>query len=192
MNEKPKADRDLETMQSNSSRRRPPSLEWLPVRIRDRSRARMIREVMASTPLFHGIGRQDWRLLSNLFHDRSYEQGEIIFERGMPGLGMYVVIEGSVQITGGGEDDETVLATLEKGDFFGEMAVIEEGVRNATASAAEPTRLIGLFRPQFRELLRDRPKLGVLMYERIGRILVERLRRADELLLQQAKRMAEQ
>ncbi len=160
------------------------SFEWLPFRKRRSTREQRIHSVLSETPLFQDIGRRDWQLLSNLFHDRKYEQGEAIFEKGMPGLGMFVILDGEVDIIGDGEEDSPTLAHLLSGDFFGEMAVIQEGVRNATAVATTHCEVIGIFRPQLRELLKDRPKLGTLLYERLARVLAERLRRADEMLLE--------
>ncbi|MCB2212020.1 cyclic nucleotide-binding domain-containing protein [bacterium] len=160
------------------------SFEWLPFRKRRSTREQRIHSVLSETPLFQSIGRRDWTLLSNLFHDRKYEHGEAIFEKGMPGLGMYVILDGEVDIIGNDDDDSPTLAHLLPGDFFGEMAVIQEGVRNATAVAATDCELIGIFRPQLRELLHDRPRLGTLLYERLARVLADRLRRADEMLLE--------
>jgi len=64
-------------------------------------------------------------------------------------------------------------------------------VRNASAIAATPCELIGIFRPQLRELLKDRPRLGVLMYERLACVLADRLRMADELLCGSANSVGE-
>ncbi len=161
-------------------------LEWFPVRRKRGSREQQIHEIFTNTPLFENMNRQDWNLLSNLFHERKYVKGEIIFEKGMPGLGMYVILEGDVKIVENSDEGGSVLAQLTTGDFFGEMAVIQKGTRNATAIAVSPCELIGIFRPQLRELLKDRPRLGKLIYERLARVMADRLRMADDLLYDSA------
>jgi CRP/FNR family transcriptional regulator, cyclic AMP receptor protein len=175
------------TTETSGRKSRIRSLEWLPIRPKRGSREEQTQSILGNTPLFQKIRQQDWKLLSNLFHERKFEQGEIIFEKGMPGLGMYIILEGDVKIVGDDSEGSPTFAELAQGDFFGEMAVIQEGVRNATAIAATPCVLIGIFRPQLRELLKDRPNLGVLLYERLARVMADRLRLADDLLLQAAK-----
>lgn len=186
----PKDDQWMSAKPAESKSKRP-LLEWLPMRPKKGSREEQTLAILSNTPLFQDIGLQDWKLLSSLFHERSYSEDEIIFEKGMPGLGMYVILNGDVRIVGEEAGEMQTFAHLYAGDFFGEMAVIQEGVRSATAVADTPCELIGLFRPELRELLKDRTKLGVVIYERLARVMAERLRMADDRLLEKARQDVE-
>lgn len=106
--------------------------------------------------------------------------GSMIFEEGELGTEMYIIQGGSVEIaqTLGGE--VKVLATLEKGDFFGEMALLEDLPRTASARALEECKLVEINGSTFDEMLRNRPEIAV----RIMRKLSRRLRLTDELLKQ--------
>jgi CRP/FNR family cyclic AMP-dependent transcriptional regulator len=73
---------------------------------------------------------------------RDCEPGEVIVREGDTSREMYVIEHGRVQIEKRAGDDRVVLASLEKGDFFGEIALLGGGPRDATAVAVVPTRLL--------------------------------------------------
>lgn len=111
---------------------------------------------------------------------RKFGVGDVVFQEGDLGTEMYVVHQGSVEIlrTVGGETRQ--IAVLEKGDFFGEMSLLEELPRNATARALEPTTLIEINGALFDRMLRRNPEIAV----RIMRKLSRRVRQTDEYLAQ--------
>ncbi len=155
------------------------AVEWIPFHRKQADEGALIKRALRATPLFERVNRRDWRLVSDLFHIRRYDAGEIIFEMGTPGLGMYVIVEGRVKIVSQEEGREVVLTELKEGDFFGEMSLIDEVERSAGAVAVAPTKLVGLFRPQLRELMNHRPRLGNIIFERLARIVVQRLRQSN-------------
>jgi CRP/FNR family cyclic AMP-dependent transcriptional regulator len=155
------------------------AVEWIPFHRKQADEATLIKRALRSTPLFERVNRRDWKLISDLFHVRRYDAGEIIFEKGTPGLGMYVIVEGRVKIINEEEGHEVVLTELKEGDFFGEMSLIDEVERSAGAIANTQTKLVGLFRPQLRELMNHRPRLGNIIFERLAKIVVQRLRQSN-------------
>jgi signal transduction histidine kinase len=93
-----------------------------------------------------------------LGEERCFASGQVIFRTGDPGDGFHVVTQGRVAIRGGsGGEEDRVLARIESGDFFGEMAVLDEAVRSASAVAEEETRTRFLGREEFLRLLGERP-----------------------------------
>lgn len=120
-------------------------------------------------------------MIKEFLHLRTYQQGEVVFNEGDPGVGMYIIIEGKVNITkkteGGGSIE---LVTLENGDFFGEISVIEGGPRTATARTIEKTELLGFFKSDLEELIERKPSTAVKILFQISKILGERLRATDE------------
>ncbi len=107
---------------------------------------------------------------------RRYARGEVVFSEGDLGTEMYVIHEGQVEILRTVADERRQMAVLEKGDFFGEMSLLEELPRSATARALVDTTLIEINGALFDRMLRRNPEIGV----RIMRKLSKRVREADE------------
>lgn len=106
------------------------------------------------------------------------ESGKTIFREGDLGTEMYILQDGKVEILKELEGEEQQLAILEKGDFFGEMSLLEDLPRTATARALDDCKLIRINGATFDQMLRTKPEIAV----RIMRKLSRRLRQTDELL----------
>ena len=97
--------------------------------------------------------------------------------------GMYVIESGKIRIClGPNTDEEHEIALLENGDFFGELALIDDHPRSATAVAVTPTRLIGFFRSELISIISRSPRLGVKLQQTMMQILVKRPRVTDQRL----------
>lgn len=108
----------------------------------------------------------------------SFEAGARIFSEGELGTEMYIIQDGEVHICKRLGTDSHVLSTLQKGDFFGEMAVLESTPRTADAIAHTNVRLILINGSRFDEMIRKNPEIAV----RIMRKYAKRLREANLLL----------
>lgn len=100
------------------------------------------------------------------------KQGETIFREGEPGDYMYVVVKGGVQIHKNGSQGPVILADLQAGDFFGEMVLLGQDRRTATATATTESMLMVFRGTELPELLRKQPEMA----ERMIRFLVKRLK----------------
>src|SRR3712207_2617326 len=100
--------------------------------------------------------------------EQDFPAGHFIARQGQIGTGLYLIIDGSVDIVRG--DD--VLATLGPGEFFGEMSVIDQQPRFASARAAQPTRVLAIASWDFMSLLESDAALAV----NVIRGLVARIR----------------
>jgi CRP-like cAMP-binding protein len=131
-------------------------------------------------PLFANMSDGELREFEKFIHRRTFNANETIFWEGEPGLGMYVIQRGVVSIfkhaPGEGREE---LATLRNGEFFGELALLDESPRSATAIAKEPSDIIGLFRPDLFELLERKPRLGNKFLFQLALIIGERLKNAN-------------
>jgi CRP-like cAMP-binding protein len=107
-----------------------------------------------------------------------FSAGDYIFREGDLGTEMYIIHEGKVEILNRLGDDDRVLAVLEKGDFFGEMSVLEDLPRAATARALTDSRLLQINGSTFDQMLQSNPEIAVRMMRKLSR----RLRETDELL----------
>ncbi len=115
-------------------------------------------------------------LSPDLVHDVA--AGEFVFREGDLGTEMYVLHEGRVEILQSAGGELRQIAVLEKGDFFGEMSLLEELPRNAAARAVTDAKVIEINGALFDRMLRDNPEIGV----RIMRKLSRRVRETDDLL----------
>jgi CRP/FNR family transcriptional regulator, cyclic AMP receptor protein len=102
---------------------------------------------------------------------RTYQPGEVIFERGDPASCMYVVAEGEVDLAIGGAH----LETLGPADIFGELALITGEARSAVARARTACRLVEIPEARFTYLVQETPHFALA----VMRVLTARLRRRD-------------
>ncbi|HVR40683.1 MAG TPA: cyclic nucleotide-binding domain-containing protein [Thermoanaerobaculia bacterium] len=108
----------------------------------------------------------------------TYAAGDCIFEQGELGTEMFIIQEGEVDIIKRIGTESHQLSRLEKGDFFGEMAVLEAMPRTADAVAVSDVKLVAINGSRFDEMLRKNPEVAV----RIIRKYSKRLREANTLL----------
>jgi CRP/FNR family cyclic AMP-dependent transcriptional regulator len=147
--------------------------------------------LLKKIPLFTELRKGELREIERLVHYRIYKSGEVIFWEDEPGVGMYVVQQGEVGIYKDyAKAAQKELARLESGDFFGEMALLEDDCRSATAVALDEAHLFGLFHPDLFDLFDRKPQLGVKLLSTLANILARRLRKTNQDLQLLAKRNA--
>ena len=134
--------------------------------------------VLKRIPIFRGLNNREIKMVERILHRRTYQEGEVIFREGEPGVGMYIIESGSVYSTLGKE--KKTLAVLSKGDFFGEMALLLESPRTATATAASPLKMLGFFQPDLFHLLETQPRTGNKILIRLAQMIAERLRQTSQ------------
>jgi len=146
------------------------------------------REFLQKTLLFKGCTQEELELISGLFQERQIKPNTTIFTEQMPAEALYLVKSGSVRITMmAGEGKESGLLLLGPGDFFGELALLQEESRLVTARAEAPTELVLLTRKDFHALIDLDPRLGSRILMAIAKLLAMRIKayapRLKELLI---------
>lgn len=116
----------------------------------------------------------------------SVSRGDTIFTEGEQGDTMYVIVEGRVQIQRRGSKAPVVLATLQPGSFFGEMAVVDQAERTATAVALTDVSLLVVHASELELLLEQRPDVGAKMI----RTLVRRLKHTTNQVMDEKEKIA--
>ncbi len=106
---------------------------------------------------------------------RSYPAGSVLFREGDPGFDMFVIHSGRVQLSRRLRHQETVIATLPPGEFFGEMAIVNNRPRTATATVVEDSVLLVIDQRTFEAMIRGNAEIAV----RIIRKLAGRLDQAN-------------
>ncbi len=145
---------------------------------------------LEAASLFRTLPPAEWRELNKIAEPRQSSAGQEIFREGDPGDGIYVVREGLVEISALVADNQRrVLSQRGPGEIFGEMAVIEDRPRSATAIAAKDSQFYFFPRAEMLALLQHSPGLSFNILQEVS----HRLREFDRLHLQevvQAERLA--
>jgi CRP/FNR family cyclic AMP-dependent transcriptional regulator len=140
-----------------------------------------IEEVLSKVPAFANLAPRELKEVAAIVHKREYRSGEPVFYQGDPGLGMYIVKDGEVSIVIQGKDgNERELALFGDGDFFGELALLDESPRSANAVCKTECTLIGFFRPDLFELIEKNTTLGIKIVLKLAEIVAQRLRHTDK------------
>ncbi len=130
-------------------------------------------DVLEHVPLFEDLTARERAALHRVLHRREYVAGESVFVQGEPGLGMYIIARGRISIQS--EPTGRELVELRDGDFFGEIALLNEVIRTATARAKTDCTLLSLFQPDLMGLLERSPRLGVKILLSLARLVGMRL-----------------
>ena len=92
-------------------------------------------DALKNVPIFHQLTRKELLEVDDLLHERTYEKGEIIFEKGEIGHGVYIILSGRVRVNPCPDLPETALLELAAGDLIGELTLFDEAQRLATLVA---------------------------------------------------------
>jgi len=122
-------------------------------------------------PLFHSLKNRQLETLAKRFVERNYPAGKVIVTQGQGGEGFFVVASGKCQAVRERSDGEKVVVnTFEAGDFFGELALLDEnGLRTATVSATEDTKCLVLTRWDFTAILKEDAEMGIDILQEMAR-----------------------
>jgi CRP-like cAMP-binding protein len=124
------------------------------------TRDRLLRNLMATSPLFRPFNRAQQRDLLRRFTSHEAGAGTDIIREGNDGRGLFLVLQGEVDVHKRGADgSETTLATLRAGDVFGEMALIRGGKTTATVTAARPSTVLFLAREYVERMVSGIPAI---------------------------------
>jgi CRP-like cAMP-binding protein len=123
--------------------------------------------LLANVPQFAGLRRRVLGHIAIRLFDKSYSAGEVIFEEGEPGRALYLLEKGAVEVARQTADGPVTLARFEAPAAFGELALVDDLPRSATARAATDCRLLLLYRTHFDELLEHKPAVAVALARRL-------------------------
>ncbi len=127
---------------------------------------RALVETLGRVPAFEGLSRGALRDLAEVVHARRYKQGEVIYYEADPGLGLYVVQQGTVRLLASDEDGiGQPVRLVSPCALIGELSLLGATPRIETAQAATEVHLLGFFRPDLTTLFRRSPQTGVALLE---------------------------
>jgi CRP/FNR family cyclic AMP-dependent transcriptional regulator len=145
---------------------------------------------LKQSDVFYQFTPTQLELVANLCQEVRFQAGEMIFRENSEGKELYIIMQGEVEIlidpsTVGpvsikNKQKESVIATLRRGQSFGEIALVDEGLRSASACAAQKdTRLLVLSRDKVMMLCETYPQLGYRLMYNLAADLAMKIRNTD-------------
>lgn len=138
--------------------------------------------------IFYELSSTQLELVAAICSDRKFQASEIVFEENTPGTELYIIAEGEVEILvnptligkGGSDKAPFVIATLRRGQSFGEVSLVDEGLRSAAARCSQTdTRLLSIPRTKLMLLCDTYPQLGYRLMRNLAADLAMKIRHTD-------------
>lgn len=128
-------------------------------------------DMLARVPIFSGLSRRELEAVARQGKEVRHREGRVLAREGETGLGFFLILEGEARVTVEGR----FRRTLGPGDFFGEISLLDGGVRTATVVAETPMALLRIDRAGVARIVKEDPGVGLRMLEELAR----RLRRME-------------
>ncbi|MFO0581086.1 MAG: cyclic nucleotide-binding domain-containing protein [Anaeromyxobacter sp.] len=141
-------------------------------------RQRLLANAMAVSPIFRPFGKGDRKIIMERFLAREAKPGDVVIREGVPSDGLYVILEGSVEVRKLNEGAEVVVGELREGDLFGEMSCLRKTPATATCVVKRRGTLLRLPRRDFDMLVLTYPQI----LELVSELSDERLENLDAIL----------
>jgi CRP/FNR family cyclic AMP-dependent transcriptional regulator len=135
-------------------------------------------EILKDNEIFKGLNDEEVKEVAGICYKKEYKNGSIIFEENSKGSEMYILIEGKVdiQMSMGIASDLATVHIIEAGEIFGELTLVDRGLRSATTKAAGDAVAFILEADKFERLINDNYRIGYIVMRNIARIVSTRLR----------------
>ncbi len=133
-------------------------------------------QLLAKVPLLQDLSQDDLARMAARTRKLEFEAGHDIVEIGTPGRSLYLILQGAVRVLYPSRSTDFELARLGPGDFFGEMALLNDKPRSATVRTLDRVKVLSLDKTDFREVVRETPQLALQLLE----VMSVRIRNADE------------
>jgi CRP/FNR family cyclic AMP-dependent transcriptional regulator len=124
--------------------------------------------MLAGVPIFSELSKKELTSIANAAKEVSHREGATLAREGDEGVGFFLILDGVAEVKVGG----THVRDMSRGDFFGEISLLEGGPRTATVLAATPIRLLGLTQWVFKRLVEQNPSIASKMLK----VMAQRLR----------------
>ena len=112
---------------------------------------------LSKVPIFAACSQRELQTVARAVREVSHPAGTVIAREGEPGIGLFIITEGAATVSIGGQKK----GSIEPGEFFGEIALLDGGPRTATVTADTDVKLLGLTEWVFRGLVQEHPSIAV-------------------------------
>ena len=137
--------------------------------------------ILKNNQLFKGLSDKEVEHIAAICEKKEYDGSSIIFKEKSKGSGMYILIQGQVdiQMSMGIDDEPATVHVIREGEVFGELSLVDRTARSATAKAAGPSITFILDADSFDELCDKNHRIGLIVMRNIARIVTSRLRETN-------------
>ncbi len=128
--------------------------------------------------------------IAKIAYVREFQSEEYIFRTGQPAAAMFIILTGEVQIVREGENGTLIeLVRLKTNDTLGELALLDNSPRSASALAVKPSKLLAIFREDLNDFIDSNPELGAKILRKLAIITGYRLRLTNDLLIEKEEEL---
>jgi CRP/FNR family cyclic AMP-dependent transcriptional regulator len=124
--------------------------------------------MLGGVPLFSGLSKKELTSVANASKEVNHREGATLAREGDAGLGFFLILDGVAEVKVGGHH----VRDMSRGDFFGEISLLEGGPRTATVSAATQMRLLALPQWAFKRIVEQNPSIA----SKLLKVMAQRLR----------------
>ncbi len=162
-------------------------IQWS-LNFRKRKSAEVSRnDFLKTIPFFEHLTERQITKMAQHLHVRRYEENEYLFEVNHPGAALFIIMTGEVAIETSNDSTRTLLARIGAGQFLGELALLDETPRSASARATKPTQTFALFRGDLARMVETEPEIACEIYKSLAWIVGERLKATNRQINQTKK-----
>ncbi len=157
---------------------------WGNLRKKDRNAPEMDKiKFLKKIPFFENLRRHQLDIIAQIIHEREYNENEFMFEEGQPGAAVFIIQNGEVAVEIKTDEPTPLqIAVLSKGSFVGELALLDESPRSASARSITRTHALALFRSDIDKIKAIDPEITTHIFKALAHIVGQRLKATNELL----------
>lgn len=146
-------------------------------------------DFLARTPFFKRLNRRQLKRVLQTLHVRTFREGEFLFEFGNPGAALFLVQEGevSIEIPQKTSAISKVVTTVGANTFLGEIALLNNDERSASAKALKTTKTLALYRNDLLRMTQTEPEIASEIYRSLAQVLGKRLMATTKMINEQKK-----
>lgn len=133
--------------------------------------------------LFSTLNKRELKKLALIAYEKKYNADEYLFKENNPASCLFIIKEGEVLIERTNEEEDILqLATLKTGDFFGELTLLEDTTRTASARCIKNTEVIAFFKEDLLSLIEREPVMGIKILFELAKMIGQRLKETNKLV----------
>lgn len=140
-----------------------------------------MQRILERISVFEGLSQEELHSVAQLGDIRKYKRGDIIFAEKSQGKEMYILTKGRVRIELGirGKADCATIHRVQEGEIFGELALVGEGRRSASAECETDCEVIAIGRDTLQDLFEESTRIGYVVMRNLASVLATRLRKTN-------------
>ncbi len=147
-----------------------------------RKRDSEIVHALKQIPICADLYQKEFLEIEKIIKQKTFKANELIFDESEMNLGLYIILNGNIEIYSHSKEKDKLLACLKDGDFFGELTMITEKPSSAAAIAKTDSNVLAFYRSNLLDLLKRKPSTGIKILLNLATMMGERLRMTNEIL----------